>query len=238
VLKCAQTELGHRHIKMTYSPPHQHAQLVERHVCTVIDRCRTMKASMTTILPEELYGELYRAAATYINMFPTSHHHTTTPIFLMEGDKPDLDKQRLVPFGTVVMVCEVRREKTSSGDKLAPKSQVGVVLGPSLHSHSTMQVYIPETGKVVSRNDFEVLSTVPISFPWATKPTVDVQYGVRLQPSAGYKTMSRHGRRKDTDGRLAKNRNKTSSQIATSPLPTDGLRSTAVVVDKQTLPHS
>jgi hypothetical protein len=50
-LKAARIYLGQNRINLMHTPPHQHAQRVERHIRTVKDRVRTILASIPYVLP-------------------------------------------------------------------------------------------------------------------------------------------------------------------------------------------
>jgi hypothetical protein len=189
-------------ILVEHTPPYQQAQLVERYVRTLMDRSRTILASMVCELPKKLRGELYRAAVTYVNMSPASKHHNATPMQLVEHRKPDLSKMHLVPFGTVVLLHETRNPALLKTHKLESKAPVGVVLGLTPQSHSTMNCLVIGTDKVIARNDFTVLRTVPLDFPWKIKKTVNPSGAMHLQRAAEYKARARHGR--TSDGRLSR----------------------------------
>ncbi|KAJ1389114.1 hypothetical protein B484DRAFT_460466, partial [Ochromonadaceae sp. CCMP2298] len=152
-------------------------------------------------------------------MSPASKHHNATPMQLVEHRKPDLSKMHLVPFGTVVLLHQTRNPSLLKTHKLDEKAPVGVVFGPTPHSHSTMNCLVIGTDKVIARNDFTVLRTVPLDFPWKLKKTVDPSGAMRLQRAAGYKARARHGRL--TDGRLSR------SSIPFMPPLADGARESA-----------
>jgi hypothetical protein len=135
---------------------------------------------MITKMPTKLQGKLFKAAATYINMFPGSKHPNSTPMQLLEHRKPDLKNMHLVPFGTVAML-HVSRDNKLKQFKTDAKSVMEVILGPTPHSHSTMQCFVLDTEEIVSKNDFLVLPTVPENFPWPLKANSELKGNARVQ---------------------------------------------------------
>jgi hypothetical protein len=124
-LKAARIYLGLQGIQLMHTPPHQHAQRVERHVRTTRDRARTIISSIPYILPLKLYGEVYKAAVRHINSLP-SKHDNTTPTMQVENRKLDLTRQHIIPFGTIIQIHTPKQINHSY-----PRGELGIILGPS-----------------------------------------------------------------------------------------------------------
>jgi hypothetical protein len=160
--RACEVELGMRGIELTHTPPYQHAQRVERFVRTVKDRMRTMLAAMLTELPLNLYGYLLEAAMEIMNHMPTSKHQLATPAMMVSGNKLDIGRQRLIPFGTVAMMHAQGRGKGGLG----PRADLGVVLGPCRNTTGTYNCWNLHTDLVVQRKSLTVLPVLPRPFPW------------------------------------------------------------------------
>src|SRR5690606_26930502 len=118
---------------------------------------RTILAGLEYELPQSLYGEVLATVITNINDLPTSQHPTLTPHVLVTGKKLDLRKHILTPFGTVAMLYHAVKEQ----QKFLPRAEMGVILGPSLHSYGSVRAYTFQTGRVVNRSEFTILNRFP-----------------------------------------------------------------------------
>jgi hypothetical protein len=145
--RACEVELGLRGIELTHTPPYQHAQRKEKFVRTVKDRMRTMLASMLTELPLNLYGYLLETAVEIMNHMPTSKHQLATPAMFVSGNKLDIGRQRLIPFGIVAMMHAQGRGKGGLG----PRADLGVVLGPCRNTTGTYNCWNLHTELVVRR---------------------------------------------------------------------------------------
>jgi hypothetical protein len=156
------TYLSMNGIELAQVPPYQHAQLVERNVRTLNDSVRTALASLEYELPQSLYGELLASVVHNLNCLSTSQHPTLSPNIVFAGKKLDLTKRLLIPFGTLAMLHHAGKDQ----HKFEPRAQLGIVLGPSLHSYGSIRAYIFETKEVVNRSELTPLQRFPDTFPW------------------------------------------------------------------------
>lgn len=178
VLIHAQTYLNNLGIQMFHTPPYQHAQRMERCVRTLKDRMRCLLAAMTHELPTKFYTELYKAAAFYLNILPTSRDSTITPSMLVRGTKFDMNQWTPRPFGTIALMYQHRAKSRED----TPKSELGVIMGPNPTSVGCYHCVNVFTEKVVSRKEFNVLFYPPSNFPWRPNTTY-MQYSAP-QPAA------------------------------------------------------
>jgi hypothetical protein len=157
--------LGGKGIEMNHSPPYQHAQRVERYVRTLNERMRTILDSLPYDLPLFLYAELVLACITHLNDFPNSTHTTESPIMLFKGRKLDLRQRAPLAFGQLAMFHKTGQPL----NKWEPRAELGIALGPSLHSHSTVRCYLFTHRKVYNRNRYTEINNIPYNFRWKLK---------------------------------------------------------------------
>jgi hypothetical protein len=162
--KC-EFDLGLKGIELVHTPPYQHAQRIERYVRTVKDRMRTMRCAMKVELPSKLNGMLLEAAVEVLNRMPSSKHHIATPSMLVSGSKLDLDTSILIPFGSVALLHAATRQRGG----LAPRSDLGVVLGACRNTGGTYNCWNLHTEKVVRRRTITLMRIIPRPFPWPLK---------------------------------------------------------------------
>lgn len=152
-------------IKLQHSPPYQHAQRVERYIQTLNARVRTVLDSLPYDLPGKLYGELIHSCIVHMNDLPNSLHPTLSPSLLFKGDRLDITRRILIPFGTLAMFHHAGKEQ----NKYIPRSELGIVLGPAVNSHSTVRCYLFRHKKVYIRSQLTELSRLPHNFAWKLK---------------------------------------------------------------------
>jgi hypothetical protein len=188
VLIGAGTHLGLRGVVLLHTPPHQHAQRIERHIRSLLNIMRTIEAGMLLELPLYLRGELMKAAACHRNDWPHRSHPTTTPAAMVEGVKLDSNKRQWVPFGSVAMLHTPRDPDRQKTDAVY---NMGVVIGPTPNTYKCLECFQLDTGNVVSRNDLTVLPRIPTPFPWAVKAIPDFNRDHILQVAGGVRTKPR-----------------------------------------------
>jgi hypothetical protein len=164
LLSCT-VHLGFKHIVLNHMPPYQHAQRIERYVRTIKDRARAVLDSLPYDLPENLLGELILYVVTLLNDLPNSTHMTLSPRMLVTGTKLNLEQRKAVPFGTLAMFHIAGKEQ----NKYQPRSELGIVLGPSTRSLHAVRCYIFHTQKVYVRHHFTILDRIPLDFQWKLK---------------------------------------------------------------------
>jgi hypothetical protein len=103
-----------------------------------------------------------------INDMPNSHNPTQTPRTIKEGIKLDLTKQQHIPFGTLAMF-HIAGKAQNGIDKFLPRSELGIVLGPSPTSSHAVRCYLFHSKDVRIRHHFTVLDRVPVDFEWKVK---------------------------------------------------------------------
>jgi hypothetical protein len=156
--------LGLRGIKLTQVPPYQHAQRVERHVQEINTKQRCVLAGIQYELPKYLHGELLKAVVYNQNDIPQASHPTTTPRALFEGKRLDLKQRIMVPFGT--LLCIKYPGKVEAGDKMAPRADVGIALGPRDSSYGSVRWFNWVTKRVCTAERVEIVHTFPRTFPF------------------------------------------------------------------------
>lgn len=165
--KSCNTELGLRGIELRCTPPHQHAQRIERYVRTVKDRVRIAKESLDYALPVRLYGELIQSIVSAYNDLPNSRLKDKSPRMLVQGKRTEINKRVMIPFGTVAIAnCAGKGQPTSES-----RGEFGIVLGPSLLTYGAARFYLFTEGLIVDRNQFTVLSrnNYPECFNWTRR---------------------------------------------------------------------
>jgi hypothetical protein len=114
-------------------------------------------------LPKKLRGELIGSIVYNHNDIPGAAHPQSTPRIIFEGRRLELSKRIMVPFGALVIMKVPGRE---SADKMTPRAEVGIVLGPSEETYGAMRCYSWETQKVVTRENLEIVPNFPSTFPF------------------------------------------------------------------------
>jgi hypothetical protein len=159
VLRAAKTYLSHQGIILGHTPPHQHAQRAERYIRTLKDRVRTILSAMRFVLPYKLDMEIYKAAAIFINEMP-SKHEGNTPTMLVEGRKLNLGQRHVTTVGTVIMI------HTPSTKDAIPRSDLGILIGPSDCTYNAMQCYNIGSDAIMIRHHYTILKHIPTAFPY------------------------------------------------------------------------
>ncbi len=168
-LSSCETYLNSEGIQLQSVPPYQHEQRMERYVRTIKDRCRSTLDSLPYDLPTELYAELIYAVVQWMNDMPNSLHRSAiSPRVLVQGTKLDVTQRCMVPFGTLAMFHVAGKER-SGEEKLLPRSELGIVLGPAARSHSAVRCYLFSHQGVFVRNHFNVVDRLPFDFEWKLK---------------------------------------------------------------------
>jgi hypothetical protein len=155
--------LGMVNIQLTQVAPYRHAQRVERYVQEVNQKMRCTLAGIKYRLPKKLRGELIGSIVYNHNDIPGAAHPQSTPRIIFEGRRLELSKRIMVPFGALVIMKVPGRE---SADKMTPRAEVGIVLGPSEETYGAMRCYSWETQKVVTRENLEIVPNFPSTFPF------------------------------------------------------------------------
>lgn len=167
-INAVDVDLAALEIVLAQTPPYQHEQRIERYVQTIKTHARAILDSLEYDLPEELYGELILAIVTWINEFPNSLHPTQTPCVIFKGVKLDVSQKLLIPFGTLAMVHHPGRPDASA-NKLGPRSELAVILGPAVTSKKAVRCFVFSTSKIVIRHHVTVLDALPVQFDWKVK---------------------------------------------------------------------
>jgi hypothetical protein len=115
-------------VVLQYTPPHQHAQRIDRHIRSLLNLMKTIEAGMILDLLQHLRGELMKAAACHRNDCTHRSHPTTTPAALVERLKLDNNRRQWIRFGCVAMLHTARDGSLHKEDAV---SNMGVVLGPT-----------------------------------------------------------------------------------------------------------
>ena len=154
-----------RKITMWIAPPGEHNRPIERYIGTLKQRVLCLQAQSVITLPGNLEGATVMAAVYYLNEYCTKRFPNTTPRFMFEGRKLDLNFRTLFPFGTVGMVTNF----DSTTD--AVKTKLAIILGPTEKTYSSYEVYISSSNNIVSRGDKDIvpLKVLPDNLPWAPK---------------------------------------------------------------------
>ena len=159
--------LGEYQIQVLPTIPGQHNKRIERHVRTVKDTCRTIRAGLSYILPDKLSGELYQYVISTINLRLSSKSCDKCSIELVQRKKVNLDLVSLYPFGHV---CQVQTINIMSTDRDLPRADYGITLGFKIETPNAVKAYLVEKGVVVIRKSSNVhllhASVTPPEWQW------------------------------------------------------------------------
>ena len=125
---------------------------------------RCVLAGISYKVPKKLYGELVAAVVYNQNDIPQAAHPTTTPRSLFEGRKLELTKRIMIPFGTLVTMKVV--DKKNPANKMEPRIEVGIALGPSMSTYGAIRCYAWESGRIHTRDKIDILKHLPDPFPY------------------------------------------------------------------------
>ena len=116
---------------------------------TVKQRVKTIASQMTVEVPYYLNGEILRAAVNFLNDPPSSTRPTMSPRMMFTGERLDLLKRKVIPFGTFAVA---RGEETGN---------IVMVLGPSPLSYNSVACLQLRNRIIVHRSDVQVLKYLP-----------------------------------------------------------------------------
>jgi len=123
-----------------------------------------MRHSSPVDITGKIHGELAIAAVYHLNDMPSSRFNLVTPRMLVEGEKFTItDKDVLIPFGTVAHLINT--------EAIGPKSELGIVLGPSTESRHSYNCFTFGTRKKIVRSarDIDIPNVIPEEVPWTVK---------------------------------------------------------------------
>ena len=161
--------LGALGMLLTFTPPGQHAQRVERCVGSLAGRRRAVYASIPFYIPDvySLYGRIWVADSS--NALPNEHSRPSCPDVLVTGRRRVSSELRFGQTCMVAVPADKRRREASALELLLKdvhRSELGVCLG---YSRSTPGAYefLLSDKQVVVRDVLQPVNIVP--FGWAPK---------------------------------------------------------------------
>ena len=142
-----------------------HNRPIERHIGTLGQRVRCLKAQTIIELPGYLEGEAWKTAAALLNEMPNARMPTTTPNFMFNSEKLNLTARKMFPFAIIVMVRVVPTQTDGAKMKLA------IVLGPSENTYGAHNVYFSSSKRIAAKSDEDIilLQKLPPQLPWTLK---------------------------------------------------------------------
>ena len=167
-------------VNMGMTPPHQHAQRVERYTRTADERKRSTLSALPFVLPSkyEIYADL--KVAKSMNDLPNTLTSPTTPTISVEGKRPTYHRD--LPFLKFGAVCMVQQypDKIHSQAKLlntsvgsVPKAELGVCMGTD-PSHRGSYLFVVANGQVVPRRVIREVNVHPWDWKRKFSPTAEL----------------------------------------------------------------
>jgi hypothetical protein len=163
---------------LQHSAPNTHEQagVAERIHRTVGDKAATLFAASPWV-PRSLWYHALTFAALTMNMLPKVCINTgKSPVEMITGLKPDLQKMCLLPFG---QPCTVNIPKETRKGKLSPKGVPMAFVGHSAGTKDCGIFYNYATKRTVMSRDFVLLDKVPAA--WGNYSTISVHMPENLQ---------------------------------------------------------
>ena len=188
-------------VTMNMTPPHQHAQRVERYTRTSDERKRAILSGLSYVLPDkyEIYVDL--KVAKGMNELPNSLTSPLTPNILVEGSRPTFHREfPFLSFGATCMVQQYA-DKIAKQAKVmdvnvnvVPKAELGVCMGED-PSHRGSYLFVVANGEVVPRRVIRPVNVHPwdwkrkfspvaeLIVPRVPRYNTNVQQGVMVPPT-------------------------------------------------------
>ena len=170
VLQSLVARLGSVNILLSFSPPGQHIQRLERYHRTHTERVRATLAGMPFHLPAKYNIYVDMCVAYAMNSSPNSRSRPSTPHELVTGSHLSFHKASpFLSFGSTCMVQQFddkrHRLATAVGISLShsPVSELGVCLGPDLSFPGSF-LFVVANGSVMPRRVLTIVKVHP--FNW------------------------------------------------------------------------
>jgi hypothetical protein len=80
---------------------------------------------------------------------------------LVEGRKMHINKQHVVPCGTIIIINTPKQPNNSF-----PRSEMGTVLGPNEVTYNSVDTMAIFSKKIMIRHQYTILKHIPKEFPY------------------------------------------------------------------------
>ena len=163
-------------IRLSLSPPQQHAQRVERYIQTINDRSRATLAGLDFVLPPKYLLHCSVDAANAMNLLTNSRTDKSTPFELTSKTKAKFHTDiPFLRFGATAMVLQDNNKRSRIAKSLqyprnsTPKAELGVCMG-SDNRFPGSYLFCIANGLVVPRRVISVVNTIP--FDWKRQSVI------------------------------------------------------------------
>ena len=178
-------------VKITHTTPDSHCHKVERAIQQMDEKTTAILASTPYIIPSNLLLYAKRASTDAMNHTTTSTlHSSTSPYQLFYKRKPTLNPNPIKSFLAFGATCHIKYTdnqratigtRTNTNYNNVPKSGVAINVGVSVAHPGDNLFYTPHSPILLVRNDFEIVSTIP--FTWPAQPVQLQTYLTTSSPS-------------------------------------------------------
>ena len=118
-------------------------------------------------LSVQYWGLAYQDYIDKANLMGSVHGPTQSPYELWTGQKPDLDKFPMIPFGSVVMAhVPLKQQEVGS-----PKAILHYAVGTSMGHRGGMRLWNPKTKREIVRHTYKTIGITP---PTQTRPEYEL----------------------------------------------------------------